>query len=260
MKKHMWNVLIVMSALVWSLAAFTRATSAQERTVEEKEAGPAETTVDTRNSTVAYIEGDHLVVRLEDGRLEAMRIPPEERFNIEGQKLSLQELKPGMVLTEETISTSRPILVKTVAIHDGTVWYAAPRRLVIRTPEGKIVDYKVPKWATVTMNGEVEALHELKRGQHISATITTEEPTVVVNRETRSHGHHPVTEAKTIETELPNVTEPAAAVAEPAETTPEKAGTPEQLPKTASQMPLIGLLGILVLGISAGLRLVRRLS
>lgn len=259
MKKYVWNMLMLMSALVWSLATFTGPTSAQQRTVEEKEAGPAETTVDTRNSTVAYIEGDHLVVRLEDGRLEAMRIPPEERFNIEGQELSLHELKPGMVLTEETISTSRPVIVKTVEIHDGTVWYASAMRLVIKTGDGKMVDYRVPDWATVKINGEVEALHQLKQGDHITATITTEEPMTVVDRETRSHGHHPVAETKASETEPENVTEPETAAAEPTETA---SGTeaPEELPATGSQMPLLGLLGILALGMWAGLRFVRKLS
>lgn len=259
MKKHMWNILMLMGALVWSLAAFTGATFAQERTVEEKAAGPAETTVDTRNSTVAYIEGDHLVVRLEDGRLEAMRIPPQERFNIDGQKLALQELKPGMVLTEETISTSRPVVVKTVEIHDGTVWYAGPKRLVIKTHEGKMVDYRVPEWATVKVSGQVEALHQLKQGDHITATITTEEPMTITNREARSHGHHPVAEVKTSETDLGNLTEPETAASEPTEPA-SSTETPEELPATASQMPLLGLLGILALGMSAGLRLAGKLS
>jgi LPXTG cell wall anchor motif len=258
MKKHIWDILMLTSALVWSLAAFTGATSAQERTVEEKEAGAAETRVDTRNSTVAYIEGDHLVVRLEDGRLEAMRIPSEERFNIEGQKLSLQELKPGMVLTDQTISTSRPVVVKTVEIHDGTVWYAGPTRLVVRTHAGKMVDYRVPEWATVKVSGEVEALHQLKRGDHITATITTEEPMTIVNRETSSHGHHPVAEVETSQSEPASLTEPETAASEPAEAA-STADATEELPATASQMPLLGLLGLLALGMSAGLRLVRKL-
>lgn len=259
MKKHMWNILTLIGALVWSLAAFTGATLAQERTVEEKEAGSAETTVDTRNSTVAYIEGDHLVVRLDDGRLEAMRIPPEERFNIEGQKLALHELKPGMVLTEEVFSTSRPVVVKTVEISDGTVMWASSMRLVIRNHDGKVVDYQIPDWATIEVNGTVEALHQLKHGDHVTATITTEEPMTVVNRETRSHGHHPVAEVKTSETEPRDLTEPETAAAEPTELA-STTETPEELPATASQMPLFGLLGILALGMWAGLRLVRKLS
>ena len=258
MKKHIWNILMLTFALVWSLAAFTGATSAQERTVEEKEAGPAETTVDTRNSTVAYIEGDHLVVRLEDGRLEAMRIPSEERFNIDGQKLSLQELKPGMVLTDETISTSRPVVVKTVEIHDGTVWYAGPRRLLIKTQEGKMVDYNVPEWATIKMNGEMESLHQLKRGTHITATITTEEPTIIVNRETRKHGHYPVAETPS-ETST-EVTQPEANAPEPIMATPENRETPEELPATGSELTLLGLFGLVALGIAAGLRTIRKLS
>ena len=257
MKKHMWSILMLMAALMWSLAAFASPTSAQERTVEEKEAGAAETTVDTRNTTVAYVEGDHLVVRLQDGRLEAMRIPPEERFNIEGQKLALNELKPGMVLTEETISTSRPVIVKTVEITDGTVWYAGPRRLLIKTHDGKMVDYKIADWAKIKMNGEMESLHQLKQGDHITATITTEEPTIVVSREVRKHGHHPVAETTPSEA-VPEVKQPEAGVAETAMATPDKAETPEELPATGSEVPLVALFGMLALGISAGLRFARK--
>lgn len=193
MTKHVWarSASILFGTLALLSVGFTSTAFAQQRTVEEKQTGASETQVDTRNSTVVYIEGNHLVVRQENGTLQALQIPPEERFNIDGQKLTLQELKPGMVLTQEVISTTRPIVVKTVEIVDGTVWHAGARRLVIRTHEGKLVDYLIPKWGTIKIGGEERQLHELKRGDHISATIITEEPMTVVDRETRSHGHHP---------------------------------------------------------------------
>lgn len=260
-RKEPWNTLALLGTAVLLLVGLSTTGFAQERTVEERQVGPTETKVDTRNATVAYIEGDHLVVRFESGKLEAMQIPSEERFNIDGQELALQELKPGMVLTEEVVSTTRPIVVKTVEITDGTVVFANSLRLVVRTREGKVVDYSIPEWATVNVNGEVEALHQLKHGDHITATIITEEPQTVTSQEKRRRGHAPVAEPEASVATPSVVSESGTKTEEVSE--PEKPATvtsEEELPKTASPLPLLGLLGVLSLGISAGLRAVRKVS
>lgn len=233
---------------------------AQQKTVEQKQTGPSQFQVDTRNTTVAYIEGNHLVVRLADGTLEAIRIPAGERFNIDGDRLTLHQLKPGMILTEQTFTTTRPIVVKTVEITDGTVWQASPTRLAIRTKENKVVDYTIPEWATITVNGEETSLHTLRRGQTITATIITEEPMTVSERAVRSHGHHAMMGQK--ESSAAMETMPATKPTQPTETQPamqtQATETPEKLPNTASQMPLIGLLGLVAVAMSLGLRAFRK--
>jgi len=247
---------ILTSFAVLALTGFAGLALAQQKTVEHRQTGPAKITVDTRDTTVAYIEGNHLVVRLANGSLEAIRIPPEERFNIEGQKLALHELKPGMTLTDEVFTTERPMMVKTVEITEGKVFHASPHRLVIHTKEGEAVDYKIPEWATIKINGEDKSLHELKRGQTITATITTEEPMTVIDQEKRSHGHPLVTESKA-KTEVPVPTKTEVTEAKPpAEPQPTTSTTEveEKLPTTASNVPLIGLVGIFALAIAALLK------
>ena len=244
------------SFAVLALTGFVGISLAQQKTVEHRQTGPAKITVDTRDTTVAYIEGNHLVVRLANGSLEAIRIPPEERFNIEGQKLALHELKPGMTLTDEVFTTERPMMVKTVEITEGKVFHASPHRLVIHTKEGEAMDYKIPEWATIKINGEEKSLHELKRGQTITATITTEEPMTVIDQEKRSHGHALVTESKA-KTEVPVPTKTEVTEAKPpAEPQPTTSTTEveEKLPTTASNVPLIGLAGIFALAIAALLK------
>lgn len=190
MTKNTRNVWILPASLALLFAGFTIGTFAQERTVEEKTTGPATTQfLETRDSTVVYIEGDHLVVRLKDGRLEALRIPAQERFDVDGQELTLQELKPGMILTEEVFATSRPVTVRTVDIVNGTVWHASPGHLIVRSREGKTVDYRIVKWATIKINGKEENITSLRHGEPISATIITEEPFVYESRDVRKHGH-----------------------------------------------------------------------
>lgn len=248
-------------ALAAAATLFAGQAFAQQKTVEQKQTGPAQITVDTRDTTVAYIEGNHLVVRLADGSLEAIRIPAGEQFNIDGQKLSLHELKPGMILTDEVYTTTKPVMVKTVEIADGTVWHAAGRRLMIRTKEGEIADYTIPEWATVKINGEEETLSMLRRGQRITATIITEEPMTISEREVLSHGHQGTAERKKSATALkpaPITPTPEVTKTEPPTEIQAAAETEEKLPETASQLPLIGLLGLLAAAMSLGVRAFRK--
>lgn len=253
MKRLVINTLA--SFAVLALTGFVGLALAQQKTVEHTQTGPDKITVDTRNTTVAYIEGDHLVVRLANGALEAIRIPPEERFNIEGQKLPLHELKPGMTLTDEVFTTERPMMVKTVEITEGKVFHATSRRLIIHTKDGEVVDYNVPDWATVKINGQEKSLHELRRGQTITATITTEVPTIVSEREKRSHGHALLTDSKAQLETLPTRTEVTQTIP-PAEPQPTASATKveEKLPATASNVPLIGLSGMLALALAVALK------
>jgi hypothetical protein len=254
MKQIERNILASLAVVALASVVYVGQAFAQQKTVEHTQTGPDKITVDTRHTTVAYIEGNHLVVRLADGSLEAIRIPPEERFNIEGQKLTLHELKPGMILTDEIFTTEKPMMVKTVEISEGKVFHASPRYLVIHTKEGEVVEYKIPEWATIVINGEEKSLHELRRGQTITATITTEEPMTVVDQEKRSHGHPLAIQS---ELPLPTKTEKAEVVpAKQPESQPTTATTEleEKLPATASNVPLIGLAGIFALALAVALK------
>jgi hypothetical protein len=252
MKQIGRNILASFAVVALASVAYLGQAFAQQKTVEHKQTGPDKITVDTRHTTVAYIEGNHLVVRLADGSLEAIRIPPEERFNIEGQKLALHELKPGMILTDEVFTTEKPMMVKTVEIAEGKVFHASPRYLVIHTKEGEVVDYKIPEWATIKINGQERSLHELRRGQTITATITTEVPTIVQEQDKRSHGHPLASESKAL-TEVPLPVTHAKLPTELQPTTP-TTEIQEKLPATASNVPLIGLAGLFALAIAVALK------
>lgn len=261
-KFYTWLAALALAAVG---CVFTGQAFAQQKTVEQKQTGPTEFKVDTRNTTVAYVEGNHLVVRQADGSLEAIRIPAGESFMIDGEKLSLQELKPGMILTEEVYTTTKPILVKTVEISDGTIWHVSSNRLTIRTRDNQIVEYNIPDWATINIKGVEESMQDLRRGQQITATIITEEPMTVSEREVRAHGHYGTAERKKTATEIRHMPElaPVTPAHEVAQSAPPAelqaaAETEEKLPETASPLPLLGLLGLLGIAMSLSLRAYRK--
>src|SRR5688572_2116326 len=81
--------LVLCGAFVWLAAADT---SAQPTT-----------TTETKKFQVIAVDGNQLVVRLPEGTRE-LTVPDDFRFNIDGNMMSVHELKPGMAGTA-TITT-----------------------------------------------------------------------------------------------------------------------------------------------------------
>jgi hypothetical protein len=230
---------------------------AQEKKVEHIPAGPHEVSVELNHSTVVHVEGNHLVARLENGTLEAVQVPEDFRFHIDSQTLSVHQLKPGMIITERVTSTTKPMIIRTVEIKNGTIWFANPPHITIRDANNKMHEYTVPEWAKVIVNGEETSVFDLRKDMKINTTIMTEEPVTYVERETKTVVRHPAEEAKAepVPTPRPEPRQPVTRPAPPP-TAPEPAVN--ELPETASPLPLIGLIGLLSLAASFGLRLFRK--
>ena len=81
-----------------------------------------------RNTEVVYVEGNDLVLKLENGRLEHMIVPDTDKFHIDGRELNVSELTPGMKLTESIITTTTPRYVNTVRTIEGKVGMSTRQR------------------------------------------------------------------------------------------------------------------------------------
>lgn len=238
---------------------------AQEKKVERLPAGQHEVSVELNHSTVVHVEGNHLVARLENGTLEAVQVPDDFRFHVDGGTLSVHELKPGMMITERVTSTTTPMIIRTVEVKNGTIWYANPPHLSIRDANNKVHMYTVPEWAKVIVEGEETSVFALRKGMKINTTIMTEEPVTYVERESKTMVRHPAEQAKAEPVPTPrpeptrSVTRPATPpVTPPAEQPVAAEPAMNELPETASPLPLIGLVGLLSLAASFGLRRFRK--
>ena len=256
-RTHMhWTRFLGFLAFAAAACFFVGNAQAQQKTVERIPAGPHQVQVTMHHSTVVAVDGNHMVVRRSDGRLQALEVPEDFRFHMDGRTLSVHELQPGMIVTETVTSISKPIIVKTVTIDHGTVWHASGENVTIRDKNNKLNRYRIPSWATVKIEGIDQSVFNLRKGMLITATIITEEPVEIVEQETRTTVRHPVQPAKPAVAEAPTpAPEPEAQPAqEPAAQPPAR-----ELPKTASPLPLIGLLGFLSLAASFGFRMLRKL-
>jgi hypothetical protein len=170
-----------------------------------------------------------------------------------GKELGVHDLKPGMKLERTITTTSTPQTVTTVQTVTGTIWQVVPPTSVILTLEdGTNQQFTIPKGQKFNVNGETVDAFGLKKGMKISATKITEVPETVVTQERRVTGTLPPPPPPP-PANMPVLIvppSPQGAAAKPA---------PTELPKTASQLPLVGLVGLVCLSLSLGLRILRRL-
>jgi hypothetical protein len=247
---------MLLAALLVSMTIAISVCVAQVETTTSTTQGTASKTVKVENGTVVSVNGDSLIVQMADGSLRHFNnIPDSFRVNVNGQKLRLQDLQPGMKLQRTITTTNTPETIKTVQSVTGTVWYVNPPLSVILTlADGKNQEFKIPKGQKFNVNGQMVDAWGLQKGMQISATKIVESPTDVVTQQAKVTGVMP-----------PPPPPPAPDVAilyveEDVEAAPvqtAQAAPAPALPKTGSPLPLIGLLGLLLLVSSFGLRAIR---
>jgi hypothetical protein len=84
------------------------------------------TTSETKKFQVIAVEGNQLVVKLPEGTRE-LTVPEDFRFNVNGQMLSVHDLKPGMAGTATITTRTTSVPVTVTEVKNGTVAKALAR-------------------------------------------------------------------------------------------------------------------------------------
>jgi len=245
---------------------FAVAMLAQDTTKTEAKQGAASRQVQVERGEVVYVQGNELVVKMENGEVRHFpNIPETARATVDGKELSIRELRPGMKLQRTITTTTTPRTVTTVRTISGKVWQVnAPNTVILTLPDNTNKQYRIPKDQKFMIDGQEKTAFELRKGMNVSATVLTAVPETVVAEQRRTTGSAPpppstpaIQGALLIETPLP-ASVPTSAAASPAPTAAAPEPPPARLPKTGSALPLIGLLGLLCSGLSIGMRMLRR--
>jgi hypothetical protein len=211
-----------------------------------------------RNAEIVYVEGNDLVLKLENGKVEHMVVPSSEKFNIDGREVTVSDLEAGTKLTQTITTTTTPRYVNTVRTLKGKVWHVnAPGSVILTLPDGTNQLYKVPSHAKFTINGQKKTVFELKKGMNLEATIVTDEPQTVVERSKSNIGQAPAPAMPALLGVLLIQRAAPAPVEVASNVTAEHADT---LPETASSVPMVGLLGMLGMASAFGLGAIRKLA
>jgi len=247
-KTRMW-LLLAVGVICF---VFAVSMSAQVKTETTTTSGQATQEVTVERGEVAYVSGNDLMVKMDDGSLRHFpNVPESARVTVGGQQFGVHDLKPGMKLERTLTVTTTPQTVTTVKTVTGKVWHVTPPRSVILTLEdGTNQEFKIPKDQKFTVNGQQTDAFGLKKGMRVSATKIVEEPVSVAEHQRQLTGSMPP----------PPPPPPAdvpiliAAATPPA---PPAAAAPAELPKTGSLLPLIGFVGSLSFLSSIGLGMIR---
>ena len=247
-KTRVWLVLAV-GAICF---AFAVTMSAQVKSETTTASGQAAHEVTVERGEVVLVNGNDLVVKMEDGTIRHFpNVPESARVMVGGQELGIHDLKPGMKLERTLTVTTTPQTITTVKTVTGKVWHITPPSAVILTLEdGTNQQFKIPKGQKFTVDGEETDAWGLKKGMRVSATKIVEQPASVIEHQRQVTGSMPP----------PPPAPPPDVPILIAEATPvPAAAVPAELPKTGSLLPLIGLFGSFCLLSSIGLGVIRKM-
>jgi sortase A len=228
--------------------------AAQDSTVTTITHGQPSFDTQVKDAEIVYVEGNDLVLKLENGRVEHLVVPDSDRFTIDGKQVSVHELVPGTKLTQTITTTTTPRYVNSVRTIEGKVWHAnAPKSLILTLPDNKNQVFNVPNDAKFTIDGKEKTVFDLKKGMKIKATIVTDEEHTIVESNKVAFGRAP-------QITMPRVTGVVLffTPSQPQVTLASAEQPADMLPETGSSLPLIGLLGALVIAMSVALGVARR--
>jgi LPXTG-motif cell wall-anchored protein len=251
------SLLAVAAGMVF--LASSAAVNAQVETTTSTTHGAPTHEVQVQKGTVVMVQGNDLWAKDESGQIHHFaNVPESVHVTVNGQQLGIHDLKPGMTIERTTITTTTPKMITTTQSVTGKVWHVNPPLSVILTLDNNTnQEFKIPKGQKFNVNGQMVDAWGLKKGMTVSATKVVEVPETVVTQKRILAGQMPPPPPPA--PDQPILIVVAEPVPTPAAAPQEAAAAPAPaLPKTGSSLPFVGLLGLLLLGASFGLRSFRR--
>jgi len=222
----------------------------------------AQTTSQTKSFEVISVDGNDLVVKLPEGTKQ-LTVPEDFRFTVDGQQLSVHDLKPGMKGTAVVTTKTTSVPVTVTEVKNGTVRQVNGPTIIVQTPEGfkMFTQSDVNKRGVkIIKDGKPAEISDFRAGDTLSATIVTSmPPKVITEKQVNAYLARAAAGGSAAgSTSTSGSAVPSSSAAAGASGAPSAEG--RKLPKTASPLPLVGLIGAASLLIGAGLTARRRMA
>ena len=217
------------------------------------------TSTETKSFEVLAVDGHTLVVRLPEGTRE-LTVADDFRFTVNGQQLSVTQLKPGMKGTAVVTTRTTVTPVTVTEIKNGTVAMQTGMSIIVRTDEGikSFTQSDVDKRGVKIMrSGKPAQISDFREGDKLSATIiTTMPPKILTEKEVQATLATAGGGAAGSARSASAANTAAKPVSGGGSASASASGGARTLPKTASHRPLVGFGGAvsLMIGIVLGIR------
>ena len=222
------------------------------------------TTSEVRRFQVVSVDGNKVVVKGQRGSQE-ITVTDDFRFTVNGKKISVHELKPGMKGSATITTTTTVTPVHTTQVRNAEVVQASANSIIVRGAKGfqMYTEGDVEKRGIkVYKNGRPVTFSDLHAGDKLTATIVTEgPPKVVTRREVQARLNNPPPPGPAPATAPPaNATPSAAASAASAASSAPAASVPATAEKqgTGTLWLIVGGLAAAVLALVVIMAAVRR--
>jgi len=153
--------------------------------------GSSSVTTEKLHGTVAYVDGNTLVVKMASGDIRSFTPPESRRFLIDGKELSVHDLKPGTKLAATVTKTETPVTERTTTVGEGKVWYVAGPNVILTLPNGENRQYKVSDDYRFIIGGKKATVFELRKGMVVRAEKIVETPHVELAQDVAVTGSAP---------------------------------------------------------------------
>ena len=241
----------------FACTALVLAMAAQDTSQNKTASGQPEVQVQVDRGEVFFVEGNDLIVKMDNGILRHFTVPDDRKITVEGKELSVHDLKPGMKLERTITTTTTPQVVTTVKTVEGKVLLVNPPKTVtLQLADGNAKAFNVPKDQKFMIEGQEKTVFELKKGMVVSANVITEAPATEVEQTRKVTGEMPPPPPPPAAVGVLLIEQAPVAPAPPTETAKAEPA-PKKLPQTASPLPLITLLGTLMMAAGLGTRIIR---
>jgi hypothetical protein len=167
--------------------------SAQVQTQTSTSTGTPTINVSVERGEVVYVQGNDLMVKMQDGTLRTFHnVPESARVTVDGRDLGIHDLKVGMRLQKTVTTTTTPQIVTTVETVTGKVWHVSPpNTLILTLADGTNQQFTIPDGQQFNVEGQMVDASALRDGMTVSATKVVEEPATSVNVKKQLSGSMP---------------------------------------------------------------------
>jgi hypothetical protein len=166
-----WRVFAVGAAAL-SLATLVAA----QTTKETVPGGPATVKAKQVKGELVAKGANWLIAKDPAGNYKLYSVQPGKKAIIDGVPKTLDQLKVGTMLTSTATTTETPLVNRTTTITKGTVFWAAPKSVIVTLENGENKQYEVPLDFKFDVDGKQLSAMELRPGMKLTATKIVEEP------------------------------------------------------------------------------------